>query len=164
MHRVPKEMMGFWASKGPWVYQGLKGFLVPREMSVCLVLLEYLELQGSPVREESQGSQGSRASGGPSERPDSQGLRDPKALLAVLAKMGPLDPRESQGGLETEAPKESVAILVFLESEASRESGDAAVKLVHLDQWDLQAKRETQVLRDSWGALTYWVILDSWRS
>lgn len=164
MHRVPKEITGLWASQGSWVYQGLKGFLVPREMLVHLVLLEYLELQGSPVREESQGSQGSRASGGPSERPDSQGLRDPKVLLAALAKMGPLDTRERQGGLETEAPKESVEILVFPESEASRESEDAVVRLVNLDQWDPQVKKETLVLRDSWGTLTYWVILDSWRS
>lgn len=164
MHRVSKEMMGLWASKGPWDYQGLKGFLVPREMLVHLVLLVYLELQESPVRGESQGSQGSRARGGPSERLDSQGLRDPKVLLVVLEKMGPLDTRERQGGLETEGLKENVATLVFLEREVSRESEDAAVKLAHLDQWDLQAKRETLVLRDSWGTRPYWVIQDSWRS
>lgn len=164
MHRVPKEMTGLWASKGPWDYQGLKDFLVPREMLVHLALLEYLELQGSPVREESQESQGSRASGGPSEKPDSQGLRDLKVLLAVLEKMGPLDTRETQGSLETEAPKENGVTQVFPEKEEFRESEGAAVKQAHLDPWDPLAKRATLVPLDSWGTRTYWVILDSWRN
>lgn len=156
MHRVPKETVGFWASRGPWGYQGWRGFPGPRETSEQLVLLDNLDLQGSPVREESRGPLGTRASGDPSERPDSLDLRGLKVPLAVLEKMGPLDTQGSRGRLETEALKESEVTRAFLESEASRENGAALVKLAHLDQWDPQVQRE---IPEDWGALTFWATL-----
>lgn len=164
MHRVPKEMMGMWVSLGPWVYQGLKGFQVPREILVYLVLLESSVLLGSPVRVESLGSQESRARGARSERQDSQGQRDPKALLAGPEKMGLQDTREKPVDLETEAPKVNVATQVFPGKEEFRESEDVLVMRAHLDRVDLQAKKVTQALPDSWKPYISWVILASWRN
>ncbi|TNN62950.1 hypothetical protein EYF80_026830 [Liparis tanakae] len=147
---VPRETKDLWGNQGRWDYPGLRGYQVPRVITVCLVYLGYKVLQGSPALAESPGSQESRAREGRSERQDSQGPRDPKVSLGDLEKMELLDTRALKVQQGTEDPKENVVIRGFLEKEAFKARGVARGILARWDSSDHPVQKEIVALRDIW--------------